>query len=97
LIRLCWLVVGHGALLLFAAHIALSREGFLAGTDLAFWLTVAFLLGIRYVDITRFHAQTITHEPATVSHWRDYAAVTILFSLGLWLLSHGLAMLAESV
>ncbi len=95
LVRLGWKVV-QGLLLLVAAEIAVSREGFFTEADIAFGLTVATLLGLRYLDISRFHGQTVTGEPATLGHWRDYAAVAILFSLGLWLLAHGLAMLAGS-
>jgi hypothetical protein len=97
LVRVGWMVVGHGLLLLVAVQIAVSRQGFFTEADLAFWLTVASLLGLRYLDITRFHGQTVTGEPATLSHWRDYAVVAVMFSLGLWLLSHGLAMLAGLV
>ncbi len=96
LVRLGWMAVGQCVLLLLAAHISLSREGFLTGSDLAFWLTVAALLGARYLDITWLHGQTVTGERATLGHWRDFAAVTVLFSLGLWLLAHGLALLAAS-
>ena len=97
LVRLCWMALGNGALLLLGAHIAVSRQSFPAAVDLAFWLTVLFALGARYLDITRFHGQTVTCEPATLGHWRRYAVLMPLFSLGLWLLSHGLAFLLEPV
>lgn len=96
LVRLGWKAT-QCLVLLVAAEIAISRQGFFTEADLAFWLTVASFLGLRHLDISRFHGQTVAGEPATLGHWRDYAVVALLFSLGLWLLAHGLAMLAESV
>jgi hypothetical protein len=90
------MALGNGALLLLAAHIAVSRQGFLTGIDLAFWLTVVFLLAVRYVDITGFHGQTATCEPATLTHWRRYAAVVPLLALALWLAAHGAGVLLGS-
>jgi hypothetical protein len=87
LLRLFWILFGHLLLVALAGWIA-RRQGFSA-FDLAYWVTVAALVAARYTDITRFNGTTAEGEPATLDHFRRYAAYTVLIGAVIWLGVHG--------
>lgn len=88
-VRLTWLMVGNAALFFLAIRIA-QRKAF-SGFDIAFWGTVAGLVLLRYVDITRLRGFTKDGEPASLRHWRNYTLLLLLISAGLWILAHVVA------
>jgi len=92
LIRLCWMVLGNIALLI-AAKMTSNHTGFsISFADVAFWLIVLFLAGIRYFDITRMGGLTVTmNKPATMAHWRRYVLFLVLIGLVLWGIAHAVA------
>jgi len=91
LVRLCWMLFGNFALLVTTIIIS-KRDGFsLSSADLAFWLIVLFLAGIRYIDITRLEGTTVTLKPASRSHWRQYTLYLGLFAFLLWIVAHTVA------
>jgi hypothetical protein len=91
LVRLGWMLVGHAALVLCAALIAQHTRSFLSPADLAFWAVAALTIGVRYLDIRKFAAQTVMGEPATMAHWRRYALMLVGVALVLWGLAHVVA------
>ena len=52
ILRVIWLMLGNFALLLCAASVAEGKAPVV--TDLLFFLVAGGLIGVRYVDITRF-------------------------------------------
>ena len=56
--------------------------------DLAYWATVAAILGARHLDIHRFHGATASGEPATPEHLRRYAFGVTAAAAALWVLVH---------
>lgn len=82
LLRTTWLMWGNFALLLCAAFVAQGIAPPLA--DLLFLLVAAGVIGIRYLDIARYHGSTSDGEPATLAHWRRYAIAMVLVSAVLW-------------
>jgi hypothetical protein len=52
--------------------------------DVALFGVAVGLIGVRYLDITRFDGQTSEGEAATLVHWRRYAAATAVVALGIW-------------
>lgn len=91
LLRLCWMFVGNGVLLFSAIFIAQHPWKSLSAADLVYAAGVAFLLGTRFLDITRFQGTTATAEPATLAHWRRYALVVLAVSAGVWVGAHAVA------
>lgn len=85
ILRLTWLMWGNLALFICAALVAEGTAPIV--TDLLFFLVAGSLVGVRYVDITRFKGETTEGEPATIAHWRRYAIMMMLISAALWALA----------
>ena len=85
-LRLLWLIVGNVALFLLATLIA--QRSSLSELDFVFWATVAALILVRYIDITRLHGSTKDGEPASLQHWRRYVLLLLLASGALWGMAH---------
>ena len=90
-VRIMWLLVGNAALFMLAVLI-FQKRGFSA-LDAVFWAIAAALALLRYMDITRLKGLTSNSEPATLKHWRIYAAKLLLASVILWALAHGMPYL----
>ncbi|HPD15559.1 MAG TPA: hypothetical protein PLE19_11440 [Planctomycetota bacterium] len=91
LLRLCWMLVGNGVMLFAAIFITQHPWKSLSTADLVYAAGVAFLLGARFLDITRFQGTTTTGQPATLAHWRRYALLVLAVSACGWLAAHALA------
>lgn len=81
-LRTLWMAWGNVALFLCAAKVADPAAPAL--TAVLLFLMAGALIGIRYIDITRFAGQTAEGEPADLSHWRRYAMGVVLLSVSLW-------------
>lgn len=92
LARVFWMLLGNVALVFCAVFIARGTAGFLSAADIVFWIAVAAMLAVRYVDIARLGGSTVTGKPAELRDWPRYAGVVSAYSLGLWLAAHGLAL-----
>ena len=84
LVRLLWIALGPILLLFLATRIYTSRSFSLL--DLAYWATVAAILGARHLDIHRFHGATTSGEPATPEHLRRYTYGVAGVALVIWML-----------
>jgi hypothetical protein len=71
--RLTWLLGGNVALGMLALTILETPPWKLTVADLLFWLAVAGVIGIRYVDVARLGGTTSSGEPATHRHFSRYA------------------------
>jgi hypothetical protein len=89
LVRLIWMLFGNAALALLAVHIA--QVGSFSPVDVVFWAVVVVMVGVRYIDVTRFGGLTAEGEPATVRHWQRYTGYLLAASAGLYVLAHALA------
>ena len=91
LVRISWLLVGNGVLffLAFAMVVHKNRIAY----DLAYWIVVVTLIGIRLLDIKKFAGETANFEPATMAHWRKYAIQVIIIALFGYILAKGLSYL----
>ena len=97
LLRLFWMMIGNVALAASAFGVAEDSALALGSADAIYWAVVGLLLAARYGDIRYFHGRTTDGSPATMAHWRRYAAVLVAVSTAIWLLAHTLAyMTAES-
>lgn len=75
-LRLFWMMFGHAIVFTSLAVIVVDELAFPAILDAIVWLTVALMIVVRRVDITR-GGTTATGEPATLAHWRDYAVTLV--------------------
>jgi hypothetical protein len=91
LIRLAWMVVGNGLLLVCAILIAGHKESLLSVTDAVFWAAVPVLAWLRRIDIVRLNGRTIDGRPATLADWRRYVKLLPAIALALWLAAHAAA------
>ena len=92
LLRLFWIAIGNILLVLLVSRI--YRAAGFSLLDLAYWITVAAMLGARYFDVHRFHGATASGEPATPEHFRRYAYGLGGGALVVWGLVHGLHLVA---
>jgi hypothetical protein len=85
LLRICWVLIGNVALLALAAVISRQPPWSFSIADGAFFLIVVALIGIRYLDITRFEGTTANNEPATRATWVRYSVGLILLAAVIWI------------
>lgn len=87
-LRVFWMLWGNLVLLLCAAKVAVGGS---TVPQVLLALTAVALVVARYVDITRFAGTTVDGEPATLAHWKRYAAGVVAISLALWTLARMVA------
>jgi hypothetical protein len=88
---LFWIAIGNVLLVLLVSRV--YRAGGFSLYDVLYWMTVASMLGARYVDIHRFQGATASGEPATPEHFRRYAYGVTAGALAVWALAHASHML----
>ncbi len=71
IVRLSW--VFGGIIVLIYCAVFIAREKHPGTTDLIFWLTLAAIVLLRFVDIRFLQGETLDNKPATITHWRRYA------------------------
>lgn len=84
--RLLWMA-GGPVVLAFCALSIIEAPG-LSIFDLALWLTIAAMIGARYVDVARFRGMTAHAEPASLQHVARYAGALITLGLAIWGVAH---------
>jgi hypothetical protein len=62
-------------------------------SDIAYWITVATMIGLRLLDIKLLGGETAEYKPATMADWWKYSIKLILFSLLGYILVKGLSHL----
>ena len=90
-LRVFWMIIGNAILLACAYGVLQHRSSLLSIADALYWAVVGSLLAARYVDIQYFLGTTSDGDPATMAHWRRYATVLGMISIGLWLGAHAIA------
>ena len=88
LVRVAWMFLGNFALVILAALIASHSQRPFSPSDILFWSVVVLMIALRYVDIRYLKGSTATLQPATMAHWRRYAALVLGVSLFIWALAH---------
>jgi hypothetical protein len=87
-VRIFWMLFGNVILIASAVLIFQRKDWRFHTADVVFWGTVAALILTRYLDIKLYNGLTATGKPATMSHWRMYAAVLLAGSIAVWGLLH---------
>lgn len=87
LARIYWMALGN-LLLVAGALTVLTSEPGLGLADLLFALAALSLIGVRWLDITRFDGRTADGDPATPKHLHRYAVGVALVSALVWAVAH---------
>lgn len=92
LFHLFWMGGGNVILFFCLTYILHNHVRTLAWVDLAYWLTVPAMIAARWVDIRSYKGDTVTGEPATISHLRKYAVLLPVVALVVWIIIHLLTL-----
>jgi len=84
---------GLAAVAYTAIHIYLQRVPFFAPSDLLLFALTGALVVARYCDVRWLQGLNMNGDPATLAHWRRYAAGLLLAAVACWLLAHGVGSL----
>ncbi|NLX98682.1 MAG: hypothetical protein GXY83_21185 [Rhodopirellula sp.] len=88
LARLFWMMLGNLLLAVAAFKIFEGPSFGLTGADVAYWLTVACLAGVRYADIRYWGGKKADGDPATMSDWQRYSVILISVAAAAWGVLH---------
>jgi hypothetical protein len=91
LVRFSWLLIGNIILYFLAFSMLVSKSG--KTSDIAYWIIVVTMIGLRLLDIKKFAGETTENLPATMADWRKYSIKLILFSMLGYILVKGLSHL----
>jgi hypothetical protein len=91
LVRLGWMFLGSGLLLILAVSIVHHKGSLFSGSDVAYWATVAAIAAVRYFDIARMHGRTAAGKPASIRDWRRYVLILAAAAVGIWAAAHAVA------
>jgi len=87
LTRLYWMFLGNAILCILFAYLIQNHPKFPSLLDVGCLLATASLVTVRYLDIRHFEGQTGDNNgPATMAHWRKYAAFVVAGSIVAWLI-----------
>jgi hypothetical protein len=86
--RLWWMLLGNAILALSIVFVVENKEGFFHTADWVFWITVATLILVRYLDIRLLDGTTATGAHATTIHWVKYVALLAACTTAVWALAH---------
>ena len=85
LMRLTWLLGGNIVLGALTLNKLEQPPWTFTPGDLLFWLLVAAVVGVRYVDVKRFGGTTVSAAPATNRHVARYAVRFVAIWTLVWL------------
>ena len=88
LVRLWWMFFGNVVLAFCILFIVENRGGFFHAADWVFWITLASLVLVRYVDVKFLDGCTATGAYASVAHWLRYAILVTIGSTVVWAVAH---------
>jgi hypothetical protein len=88
LARLFWMLFGNAILAFSIVFILHNQGGFLHTADAVFWITVALLVLVRYLDIRFCNGLTAAGAPASKRHWVKYVVILLIASTSAWILAH---------
>jgi hypothetical protein len=94
--RLFWMVLGNAILFISSIFIFEHEGATLHTIDAVFWITVAAIMLVRYLDIKFLGGLTATGTPASITHWRKHVTLLLICSTAVWVLAHGVNYMVVS-
>ena len=82
LTRIYWMVFGHFGIVILAFVIASNNAPWFV--NFIYFLLVASIIVIRYVDITVYKGETVDGDPATLKDWRRYSLIVLGYTVLLY-------------
>ena len=92
MVRFTWRILGNILLFIILLLMVFGYQGESNALDIIFWLVVAGLVLIRYIDIKVFHEQSADNKPITLKDWIRYSIGLILMSGFFWVLARAIFM-----
>ncbi|MCX5635527.1 MAG: hypothetical protein NTW55_06805 [Planctomycetota bacterium] len=90
LARIFWMLIGN-MVLVISMIITLQHKGSMFhAADLVFWITIAALILVRYLDIKFWGGMTAAGGPATIANWNRYAVALLTGSTAVWIIFHAI-------
>ena len=87
LARVFWMLIGNMVLAILMIIILQHKGSMFHAADLVFWITIAAIILVRYLDIKFWGGMTAAGGPATIANWNRYAAALLIGSAAIWALS----------
>jgi len=84
LCRLMWMFIGPLSLGIIIYQTIARRDGWFVFRDVVFAAALALMIGARWLEVRSGAGETATGEPATMEHFRRYAAVLLPVTVVLW-------------
>ena len=88
--RVYWMILGNCVLYIIA--LAITRRTATWTVDKLFWLIVASLVLVRYLDVHVLGGLTACGRRASLQDCQGYNRTLLLVSLALWIVSHAVAL-----
>jgi hypothetical protein len=88
LARVFWMLYGNLIPMISIIVILQHKGSMFHAADLVFWITIAALILVRYLDIKFWGGMTAAGGPATMADWNRYTAALLIGSAAVWVLSH---------
>jgi len=86
LTRLYWMFAGNALLAMLLFWLAFNQPKIPAFQDVVYFLTLASLVAVRYIDICHFKGETgIGGIPSTMVDWRKYSFFLVTGCTAAWL------------
>jgi hypothetical protein len=90
LARFFWMFIGNFILFFSIICIFEYKSGLFHTADAVFWITVAALVIVRYLDINLLDGLTATGLPASMANWTKYVTLLLICSTAVWTVSHAI-------
>jgi len=89
--RIYWFLGGNVIVGYFAVAIAQHPYAW-SSRDLAYWVAVASLVTVRYIDVALLDGTTADGDRATLSDWRRYSTFLLLICGSGWVGAHAVGL-----
>jgi hypothetical protein len=90
LARFFWMLIGNMVLVISLIIILQHKGSMFHAADLVFWIIIAAIILVRYLDIKFWGGLTAAGGPATIANWNKYAAALLIGSAAVWIIFHAI-------
>jgi hypothetical protein len=85
LCRLMWMFIGPLSLGIIGYRTVAQGDGWFALRDVGCTITLALMIGARWLELRSGTAETATGEPATIEHFKRYVVILLPVATVLWI------------
>jgi hypothetical protein len=85
LCRLMWMFIGPLSLMIIGYQTVAHGDGWLAFRDVVCTITLALIIGGKWLELRSGKAETATGEPATIVHFKRYVMILLPLTAVLWI------------